>query len=53
MLSCGEFCASVIQECFSISQLTISCHMKILVSAGVRVKDFLQEIKNVAAKKGL
>lgn len=35
MLSCGELCASAIQECFSISQPTLSYHMKILASAGV------------------
>ncbi len=35
MLSCGELCASVIQESFSITQPTLSYHMKILTSAGV------------------
>lgn len=35
MLSYGELCASVIQESFPIAQPTLSCHMKILISAGV------------------
>lgn len=35
LLSCGEMCASAIQECFSITQPTLSYHMKILVSVGI------------------
>lgn len=35
LLSCGELCASAIQEYFSISQPTLSYHMKILTSSGI------------------
>lgn len=35
MLSCGELCACVIQEEFSITQPTLSHDMKVLVDAGV------------------
>lgn len=35
LLSCGEMCASAIQEYLSITQPTLSYHMKILVSVGV------------------
>ncbi len=35
LLSCGELCASAIQEHFSISQSALSYHMKILSSSGV------------------
>lgn len=35
LLSCGEMCASAIQEYFSITQPTLSYHMKILVSVGI------------------
>lgn len=35
LLSCGEMCASAIQDCFSITQPTLSYHMKILVSVGI------------------
>lgn len=34
MLSCGEMCACEILEAFSISQSTLSYHMKILVESG-------------------
>lgn len=41
MLSCGEMCACDILEEFSISQSTLSYHMKILSSSGLvkAVKD--------------
>ena len=35
MLSCGEMCACVILEEFSISQSTLSYHMKILSESGL------------------
>lgn len=35
MLSCGEMCACDILEAFSISQSTLSYHMKILVDSGL------------------
>jgi ArsR family transcriptional regulator len=35
MLSCGEMCACDILEEFSISQSTLSYHMKILVDSGL------------------
>ena len=35
MLSCGEMCACDILESFSISQSTLSYHMKILVDSGL------------------
>lgn len=35
MLSCGELCACVIQEEFSITQPTLSHDMKVLLDAGV------------------
>lgn len=35
MLSCGELCACVIQEKFSITQPTLSHDMKVLLDAGV------------------
>lgn len=35
LLSCGELCASAIQEYFLISQPTLSYHMKILTSSGI------------------
>lgn len=35
MLSCGELCACVIQEEFSITQPTLSHDMKVLMNAGV------------------
>jgi len=35
MLSCGELCACDILEAFSISQSTLSYHMKILVESGL------------------
>ena len=35
MLSCGEMCACDILESFSISQSTLSYHMKILVDCGL------------------
>lgn len=35
MLSCGEMCACDILESFSISQSTLSYHMKILVASGL------------------
>lgn len=35
MLSCGEMCACNILEKFSISQSTLSYHMKILVECGL------------------
>lgn len=35
MLSCGELCACEILESFSISQSTLSYHMKILVESGL------------------
>jgi len=35
MLSCGELCACEILEAFSISQSTLSYHMKILVESGL------------------
>lgn len=35
MLSCGEMCACEILEAFSISQSTLSYHMKTLVDSGL------------------
>ncbi|QOX63240.1 winged helix-turn-helix transcriptional regulator [Anoxybacterium hadale] len=35
MLSCGEMCACDILEAFSISQSTLSYHMKILSDSGL------------------
>ena len=35
MLSCGELCACEVLESFSISQSTLSYHMKILVESGL------------------
>ena len=35
MLSCGELCACEILEAFSISQSTLSYHMKTLVDSGL------------------
>lgn len=35
MLSCGQLCACEILEAFSISQSTLSYHMKILVESGL------------------
>ena len=35
MLSCGEMCACTILEEFSISQSTLSYHMKILAESGL------------------
>ncbi|MHB8124925.1 MAG: ArsR/SmtB family transcription factor [Desulfitobacteriaceae bacterium] len=35
ILSCGELCACEIHEAFSISQSTLSYHMKILVDSGL------------------
>lgn len=35
MLSCGELCACDILEAFSISQSTLSYHMKTLVDSGL------------------
>ncbi len=35
MLSCGEMCACDILEYFSISQSTLSYHMKILTESGL------------------
>jgi ArsR family transcriptional regulator, arsenate/arsenite/antimonite-responsive transcriptional repressor len=35
MLSCGEMCACEILEVFSISQSTLSYHMKTLVDSGL------------------
>ena len=35
MLSCGEMCACAILEKFSISQSTLSYHMKTLVDSGL------------------
>jgi ArsR family transcriptional regulator len=35
MLSCGELCACEILKAFSISQSTLSYHMKILVDCGL------------------
>jgi ArsR family transcriptional regulator len=35
MLSCGEMCACAILEQFSISQSTLSYHMKILTESGL------------------
>ena len=35
MLSCGEMCACDILESFSISQSTLSYHMKILADSGL------------------
>ncbi|NLY71278.1 MAG: winged helix-turn-helix transcriptional regulator [Clostridiales bacterium] len=35
MLSCGEMCACKILEKFSITQPTLSHHMKILCNAGI------------------
>jgi len=35
MLSCGELCACEILEAFSISQSTLSYHMKTLVESGL------------------
>ena len=35
MLSCGEMCACKILEAFSISQSTLSYHMKTLVVSGL------------------
>jgi ArsR family transcriptional regulator len=35
MLSCGEMCACDILESFSITQSTLSYHMKILVDCGL------------------
>ncbi len=37
MLSCGELCACTILEAFSLSQPTLSHHMKILCSSGLVV----------------
>lgn len=35
LLSCGEMCASAIQECLSITQPSLSYHMKILVFSSI------------------
>ena len=35
MLSCGELCASQIQDIFSITQPTTSYHMKRMVDSGI------------------
>ncbi len=35
MLSCGEECACKLQEAFSITQPTLSYHMKMLVNSGL------------------
>ena len=35
MLSCGELCASQIQDAFSITQPTTSYHMKLMADAGI------------------
>lgn len=35
MLSCGELCASQIQDIFSITQPKTSYHMKLMVDAGI------------------
>lgn len=35
MLSCGELCASQIQDAFSITQPTTSYHMKLMVDSGI------------------
>lgn len=35
LLSCGELCASEIQNAFSVTQPTMSYHMKLLVDAGI------------------
>jgi len=35
MLSCGEMCACEILEAFSITQSTLSYHMKILIESGL------------------
>ena len=37
MLSCGELCACTILEAFSLSQPTLSHHMKILCRSGLVV----------------
>ena len=37
MLSCGELCACTILEAFSLTQPTLSHHMKILCSSGLVV----------------